>query len=63
MLAHRLRRWSNIKAALVQCLVFAGMIPSKRGSFNHVLGVMFGQRHSGDPPLNVGTTLVNALPS
>ena len=24
MLAHRLRRWANIKTALAQCLVFAG---------------------------------------
>ena len=24
MLGHRLRRWPNIKSALVQCLVFAG---------------------------------------
>ena len=26
MLAHRLRRWSNIQPALCECLVFAGQL-------------------------------------
>ena len=34
MLAHRLRRWANIKPALVQCLVFTGMGSS---ALDHVL--------------------------
>ena len=49
MLAHRLRRWLNIKPTLVQCLVFAGLsqhrfIASIRYIFKRVF-VYSVQRH------------------
>ena len=43
MLAHRLRRWTSIKTALGECLVFAGMFALCGTSENYAIMVAEGR--------------------
>ena len=64
MLAHRLRRWANIKPTLGQCLVIAGVVTDPPRAIILIMGsfgAVIGTPTSGHSPQQISGTLFQPL--